>query len=318
MQAYINEPKVMRLLLVSELDHVTPANDVEPVISYIDQDGWHPYEGTVINDGNGWYRYTLPGISAPGVVVVTARAEGTAEWRDIIEVIEPGPSMADFARLEQKLDTLIGLSYHGLSGLNVETLPGDLSLATLTQAHKLIGNVIEMHPALVTTGTLAGLTEALKGLGIIVGAPDVSVGRVGGLILGDELLPGSWRVHDDTGAGQSGTDDGIFWAKFGEGGSNQQAYQVLPSLEPGQYLFEVKLTMPQLDEGEMRVHLHRSPYTNLTTPWVIVPTHGEWAIADRVMINGSAGEQVRLQFQFARRHNGGRINFPVVSIKRVV
>ena len=92
MQINQNSTPHVVFLLVDSTDYYQPKPDLSPQVR-ISKNG-EPFqisEHTAQSIGNGWYRLQLARTETevPGPLIITAAAAETAEWRDVMQVLEP-------------------------------------------------------------------------------------------------------------------------------------------------------------------------------------------------------------------------------------
>lgn len=314
-----NSHNLVRFLLVSAADHATPMPNLEPTIKWLDVTGWTIFEGTPQDDGEGWYHFLMPPLDMRGTVIIMAEAEGTAQWRDIEQVIDRPITRDEIDAIKQGmaiigqevsmiLDIMLDhpLEQDRLYGHGIIVEPWELTQAALKLRYELFGEYLRIQAHELTQGTLQSTGEPAAAYG-------------------PELATATWRVYDATGTGEHSIDaDGKLNVAFGAGGTNQQAYQVLEPIEGGIYRVEALIyTEPVEAQGFLRIHRHLTPYDNYTDTIDIVPVQttdqarGVWEFDQDIDITSSDGAAVRLQFQFGRGDMVRRtVHFDTVSLRK--
>lgn len=338
MQLQRNQDNVLVFLLVQDSDpRVTVDPDLGTLeVSYsIDGGPFVPYSGQVTRIGFGWHSVTVnPGDGA--ILVLRAKGEGTAEWRDIHEIMNP--AQAQPVDLSPVLEAIEGFS----SGLGKEMLEtqrrvdalaevidallaaqgkNGVTLDRLTKLKivpdqdrpmdRLVGEWIQTEKPYMSHGLLVSQASPFELLGP-------------GEKLGASILPfGDWGRYDSSASSAVLEEDvQTIRIAYGQDGDNQQVWKVFALEEPGDFILDVTITAKNGGDVLFNVRQHRSPYRFLgfSNFQVMTPLGQPIRIVRRVSLAPiNPGETARFQIVVANLHGPEEVYaFENLSLKRIV
>ena len=256
---------------------VTAVGDVDPsqITVTISMNG-QPlavHDGNIMSLGQGWFLVDIPvppDVDPLAPVIMTARLEGSPEWRDIHEFMNITDT-PDIDLINQKIDDLAASVNELAAAVAAARFPTLADIASMLSGLKFI--TVPSPPGEPDAGGGGVVTPVrLSGVDVVTRPPSLSRGVMKasdwlnllgpGEVMGPELIPVDWGRYDS--ANQSTVIDqgpDFITIRYDVDGKNQQVWKVITGLAGGDYVMGFRVESLTGGGSEVYVRLHKDPYT---------------------------------------------------------